>query len=176
MPRPSPQQLEQLEGLRAVVLTEMMTLGLLKEGDHERLHHVPLGVLRSNATQRHGVTRWSGDGHGNLKVDVVDLNPHLLTGTWHDYAAFVLFHEYLHVLGHRAHDQTFRALESTWPNARASARGKAFTHARRLARASWHWVCPTCEERYPRQRKGSGRYMCRRCKTVLKDVPSRDIE
>ncbi|MFZ8905984.1 MAG: hypothetical protein ACO2Y2_01355 [Poseidonia sp.] len=176
MPRPSPQQVRHLEGLRAEVLAEMLAIGMLSAEHRQTLQAVPLGVLRSNATQRHGVTRWSGDGQGGLKVDVVDLNPHLLTEHWRDYAAFVLFHEYLHVLGHRAHDRTFRALESRWPNTTASSRGKAFTHARRLARASWHWVCPTCEERYPRQRKGQGRYMCRRCKSVLKDEPSRDIE
>ena len=73
-------------------------------------------------------------------VEVVDLNPHLLNEQWLDYAAFVLFHEYLHVLGYRAHDRTFRSLEARWPNATASGRGKAFTHVRRLARASWHWV------------------------------------
>ena len=176
MPRPSTQQQQDLDALRVEVLAEMVSIGLLDEDGRQRLDHVPLGVLRSNATQRHGVTRWSSDEHGRLKVDVVDLNPHLLVEHWRDYAAFVLFHEFLHVLGHRAHDRTFRALEARWPNGAASARGKAFTHARRLARASWHWVCSTCGERYPRQRKGGGRYMCRRCKTVLKDVPSRDIE
>lgn len=176
MPRPSPQQLLQLEGLRAEVLAEMLTIGMLSEEHQQTLHAVPLGVLRSNATQRHGVTRWSGNEQGSLKVEVVDLNPHLLSEHWRDYAAFVLFHEFLHAMGHRAHDRSFRALESRWPNATASSRGKAFTHSRRLARASWHWVCSTCEERYPRQRQGRGRYMCRRCKTVLKDVPSRDIQ
>ena len=176
MPRPSAQQQHELDALQVEVLAEMMAIGMLDEDGRRRLDAVPLGVLRSNATQRHGVTRWSMDGRGHLMVDVVELNPHLLNDNWRDYAAFVLFHEYLHVLGHRAHDRTFRALEARWPHTTAAARGKAFTHARRLARASWHWVCPTCDERYPRQRKGSGRYMCRRCKTVLKDVPSRDIE
>ena len=176
MPRPSAQQQHELDALQVEVLAEMTAIGMLDEDGRRCLDAVPLGVLRSNATQRHGVTRWSRDGQGHLMVDVVDLNPHLLNDNWRDYAAFVLFHEYLHVLGHRAHDRTFRALEARWPHTTAAARGKASTHARRLARASWHWVCPTCDERYPRQRKGSGRYMCRRCKTVLKDVPSRDIE
>ena len=176
MPRASAAQSQPLQGLRAVVLAEMLTIGMIGEQEHQRLLSVNLGVLRSNATQRHGVTRWRTDGQGNLVVEVVDLNPHLLNEQWLDYAAFVLFHEYLHVLGYRAHDRRFRSLEARWPNVTASSRGKAFTHARRLARASWHWVCPTCEERYPRQRKGHGRYMCRHCKTVLEDVPSRDIE
>ena len=136
MPRPSARQQHELDALQVEVLAEMAAIGMLDEDGRRRLDNVPLGVLRSNATQRHGVTRWSRNGVGHLKVDVVDLNPHLLNDNWRDYAAFVLFHEYLHVLGHRAHDRTFRALEARWPHTTAAARGKAFTHARRLARAS----------------------------------------
>ena len=110
MPRPSAQQQHELDALQVEVLAEMTAIGMLDEDGRRRLDAVPLGVLRSNATQRHGVTRWSRDGRGHLMVDVVDLNPHLLNDNWRDYAAFVLFHEYLHVLGHRAHDRTFRAL------------------------------------------------------------------
>ena len=41
----------------------------------------------------------------------------------------------------------------------------------RKERASWLWVCTTCEKEYPRQKPGKGRYLCRTCRTVLKDVP-----
>lgn len=176
MPRASMDQSAQLAGLRTDVLSQMAAIGMINENEKQFLHSVHLGVLRSNATQRHGATRWRAGGCGTLEVEVVDLNPHLLDQAWLDYAAFVLFHEYLHVLGNRAHDRAFRSLEARWPDRAAASRGKAFTHARRLARASWHWVCPTCDERFPRQRQGRGRYMCRRCNTVLKDVPTRDIE
>ena len=107
---------------------------------------------------------------------MVDLHPALLVMDWANYAKFVLFHEYLHVLGHRAHDSVFRTLERSWPDREASQRGKAFTHARRLARAKWHWVCPSCDQRFPRQRRGGGRYLCRSCRTALVDVPVHDIQ
>ena len=102
------------------------------------------------------VQRWIREANGALSVDVVDLHPALLVMDWANYAKFVLFHEYLHVLGHRAHDSVFRTLERSWPDREASQRGKAFTHARRLARAKWHWVCPSCDQRFPRQRRGGG--------------------
>ncbi|MEE2974446.1 MAG: hypothetical protein VX831_04295, partial [Candidatus Thermoplasmatota archaeon] len=78
MPRPSAQQQHELDALQVEVLAEMTAIGMLDEDGRRRLDAVPLGVLRSNATQRHGVTRWSRDGQGHLRVDVVDLNPHLL--------------------------------------------------------------------------------------------------
>lgn len=176
MARASSHQLDVLITLRNEVMTVMEDVGLLDAEQRNLLLDVPLGVLRSNSTQRHGVTRWKADRDGQLTVEVVDLNPHLLNEAWRDYAAFVLFHEFLHVMGYRAHDRVFRTLESMWPDAEASSRGKAFTHARRMARATWHWVCSTCDERYPRQRRSGGRYMCRRCRTVLVDLPGQDIE
>ena len=147
MARASPHQLDVLITLRNEVMTVMEDVGLLDAEQRNLLLDVPLGVLRSNSTQRHGVTRWKADQDGQLTVEVVDLNPHLLNEAWQDYAAFVLFHEFLHVMGYRAHDRVFRTLESMWPDAEASSRGKAFTHARRMARATWHWVCSTCDER-----------------------------
>lgn len=174
--KPSSQQVALLSDLRKEVLETMQALPFLESVDLSSLADVPLGVLRSNATQRHGVTRWNRMPSGSLSVDVVDLHPALLDAAWHDYAAFVLFHEFLHVLGHRAHDASFRAMEAHWPDAIGAARGKAFTHERRLMRAKWHWVCTTCDLRFPRQRRGGGRYLCRSCRTVLEDVPAQDIE
>ena len=165
-----------LEHLRRDVLVVMQSLFNLDEQKHALLSEVKLGVLRSNATQRHGATRWQRQSDGSLDLQVVDLHPALLVVEWRAYALFVLFHEFLHVVGHRAHDATFRDLERRWPDQTAAQQGKAFTHARRLARARWHWVCPTCEQRYPRQRRGSGRYLCKACKTVLVDVPVQDIQ
>ena len=110
MARASPHQLDVLITLRNEVMTVMEDVGLLDAEQRTLLLDVPLGVLRSNSTQRHGVTRWKADQGGQLTVEVVDLNPHLLNEAWQDYAAFVLFHEFLHVMGYRAHDRVFRTL------------------------------------------------------------------
>jgi len=176
MPRANSAQQIFLEQLRDEVLRVMQALHMVEIGRAALLETVNLGVLRSNATQRHGATRWQRQPDGSLELQVVDLHPDLLVDKWRSYAAFVLFHEFLHVLGNMAHDATFRGLERLWPDKDAVQQGKAFTHARRLARAQWHWVCSTCEQRYPRQRRGSGRYLCKACKTVLDDVPAKDIQ
>ena len=169
MARADASQQTVMEHHRADVVATMRTLGLIDAQAESMLFNVRLGVLRSSATQRHGATRWVRGANGALTVDVVDLHPSLLTDEWSDYARFVLFHEYLHVLGHRAHDSAFRTLERSWPDREASQKGKAFTHARRMARAKWHWVCTSCDQRFPRQRRGGGRYVCRTCRTVLVD-------
>lgn len=176
MARADASQTTVLEGHRSRVLATMRTMSLIDAHAESMLFGVRLGVLRSSATQRHGATRWIREANGSLTVDVVDLHPHLLTDDWADYARFVLFHEYLHVLGHRAHDSVFRTLERSWPDREASKRGKAFTHERRTARAKWHWVCTSCDQRFPRQRRGSGRYLCRSCRTVLVDERVQDIQ
>ena len=176
MPRADAAQQTVLQDLQTQVLHIMRTTGLIDAEKESMLRGVRLGVLRSSATQRHGATRWIREANGALSVDVVDLHPSLLVMDWANYAKFVLFHEYLHVLGHRAHDSVFRTLERSWPDREASQRGKAFTHARRLARAKWHWVCPSCDQRFPRQRRGGGRYLCRSCRTALVDVPVHDIQ
>ena len=176
MPTANPAQQGFLEPLRDEVLEVMQGLFALDKEDMALLSEVKLGVLRSNATQRHGATRWQRLPDGSLNLEVVDLHPALLVKAWRAYALFVLYHEFIHVLGHRAHDATFRNLERLWPDQTAAQQGKDFTHDRRLARARWHWVCPTCEQRYPRQRRGSGRFLCKACKTVLIDVPVKDIQ
>lgn len=170
MARANPDQLASLESLKERVLEVMASLSLFEAPELRALEHVPLGVLRRNATQRHGVTRWKVLASGSLEVESVDLHPELLNQAWRDYAEFVLYHEYLHAMGHRAHDQRFRALESLWPND-GQNRGKAFTNTMRLNRAQWMWECPTCGQGFPRQRRGAGRFLCRTCRCVLVDVP-----
>ena len=176
MARADASQQTVMEHHRTHVLATMRALELIDAQAESILFNVRLGVLRSSATQRHGATRWVRETNGALTVDVVDLHPNLLTDEWSDYAQFVLFHEFLHVLGHRAHDSAFRTLERSWPDRGASQQGKAFTHARRMARATWHWVCPSCDQRFPRQRRGGGRYLCRTCRTVLVDERVQDIQ
>ena len=176
MARADASQQTVMEHHRTQVLATMRALELIDAQAESMLFNVRLGVLRSSATQRHGATRWVRETNGALTVDVVDLHPNLLTDEWSDYAQFVLFHEFLHVLGHRAHDSAFRTLERSWPDRGASQQGKAFTHARRMARATWHWVCTSCDQRFPRQRRGGGRYLCRTCRTVLVDERVQDIQ
>ena len=176
MVKPTHAQKTRLVALREDVVSKMEGLPFLADIDLSGLLTIPLGVLRKNATQRHGVTRWHTLPSGALSVEVVDLHPGLLEENWEDYALFVLFHEYLHALGYRAHDAQFRSMEAQWPDSKGAMRGKAFTHERRLARAAWHWVCSTCGQRFPRQRRGGGRFLCRTCRTVLVDVPVKDIE
>lgn len=174
--KPNSEQHAFLEALRSEVLEKMHSMPMFRLVNFSIVEDVPLGVLRSNATQRHGVTRWTVEASGELLVDVVDLHPALLNEEWRDYALFVLFHEFLHVLGHRAHDARFRSMEAQWPDKTGATRGKAFTHERRLMRAKWHWVCPTCDLRFPRQRRGGGKFLCRTCRTVLLDVPVQAIQ
>ena len=101
MPNANPTQHGFLEHLRRDVLEVMQSLFTLDEDKHVLLSDVKLGVLRSNATQRHGATRWKRQPDGSLDLEVVDLHPALLVGEWRGYALFVLFHEFLHVVGHR---------------------------------------------------------------------------
>lgn len=170
------EQQQYLEGLRLEVVALIETLSSFATTDTGVLRTVSLGLLRKNATQRHGVTRWNRLEDGSLKVHVVELHPRLLDQRWNDYAAFVLFHEFLHVLGFRAHDSVFRALEAQWPNRVAAGMGKAFTHEMRLARARWLWFCPSCQESFPRQRKSNGKFQCRRCRKLLEDRPIQDAQ
>ena len=171
----SPSQVKLLEELRGQVLDAMHSIEKVRSMRLSTLATIKLGVLRKNATQRHGVTRWQRSHAGELTVETVDLHPHLLCEGWEDYAAFVLYHEFLHALGFRAHDQRFRVLEAMWPHG-GSERGKAFTNAMRSARATWMWKCPSCQQTFPRQRPGRGRFVCRPCRAVLLDVPITNAE
>ena len=112
----SPSQVKLLEDLRGQVLDAMHSIEKVRSMRLSTLATIKLGVLRKNATQRHGVTRWQRSHAGELTVETVDLHPHLLCEGWEDYAAFVLYHEFLHALGFRAHDQRFRVLEAMWPH------------------------------------------------------------
>ena len=125
MARPSAGARLALEHLKDTVIDLMLDMPIWHDAPVESLRQIPLGVLRKNATQRHGVTRWRRgvdlDAMQVSDVEVIDLHPQLLDAQWSAYAAFVLHHEYIHALGFRAHDSTFRRLEAAWPG-RAAAR------------------------------------------------------
>jgi predicted SprT family Zn-dependent metalloprotease len=178
MVRPSAEANEALLELREAVIDIMRDMPIWKDAPVDELIHIPLGVLRKNATQRHGVTRWKRGVNLNEMniedVEVIDLHPRLLEGAWRPYGAFVLHHEYIHALGFRAHDAKFRLLEASWPGRAASKHAHEFTEMLRRTRASWLWVCATCEKSYPRQKRSQGRYRCRACSTVLTDQVNPD--
>ena len=167
--RPNDAQRVVLNSLRLHVMEVMESLRLLDETSTQRLEDVPLGLLRSNATQRHGATRWRREA-GGLRLVTVDLHPRLLDDGWSAYAAFVLYHEFLHAIGWRAHNRDFRTMESAWPDAEARTLGPSFTQAMRAEQASWWWVCTSCSGRYPRKKPSRGRYQCRSCSVPLQDV------
>ena len=58
MAKPSSGQIEILTSLKEYVLNEMQTMQFWHQETLLPLHSIPLAVLRKNATQRHGVTRF----------------------------------------------------------------------------------------------------------------------
>ncbi len=173
MAKPSKVQTEVLDDLRDFVIEVMLAMEVWSEEELTKLTEIDLGVLRKNATQRHGVTRWKKGVRTPSKpeqVDVIDLHPRLLDKEWMPYAAWVLHHEFVHALGYTAHDSTFRSLEKLWPSQESSTMGSTFTEMLRKEKATWLWVCNDCQKEYPRQKAGRGRYMCRACRSVLVDV------
>ena len=174
MVKPNNEQLRELIELREFVIEVMISMSVWSEELLTKLTNIDLGVLRKNATQRHGVTRWrQGIRNPTIpeEVKVIELHPRLLSSEWKPYAAWVLHHEFVHALGYTAHDSTFRSLERLWPSKEASTMGVKFTESLRKEKAKWLWVCDKCKKEYPRQKKAMGKYMCKSCKQVLRDVP-----
>lgn len=150
----------------------MATLDKWSSSELAELKPITLGVLRSTATRRHGVTRWRLGSTPPLiakKVDTIDLHPQLLTEKWLAYGAKVLFHEYLHALGNIKHDAGFKRLESLWPSKEAKGMGRSFTTEMCKVRAQWIWRCVNCNLSHSRQRRSNGRYQCRKCGKLLLD-------
>lgn len=173
MVKPTPDQKIKLEHLRSIVLDLMQDMEIWNQIDTDGLEQISLGVLRRNATQRHGVTRWKkGVDVSNLipsDVEEINIHPHLLDEKWNAYAAFVLHHEYIHALGFREHDKRFRYLEKSWPGSKAVKHGSEFTEFLRLKNAKWIWECKNCDKQFPRKKPSRGMYKCRDCSTILRD-------
>ena len=70
MVKPNLDQKIKLEQLRSIVLDLMQDMEIWHEIDTDELENIDLGVLRINATQRHGVTRW------RKGVDISHLKPY----------------------------------------------------------------------------------------------------
>ena len=164
--------------LQQEVIARMREMPALIGLPIDDLASIPLGKLRRNATNLQAVCRYhrgvrKADG-GITPADVrtIDVHPYAMEADWTRYAAFLLFHEYLHALGFAHHDRTFRALEALWPDAEARAMGPAFATHLRLRAAKWLWRCTQCGRDHPRQRRSGGRYRCRTCEVPLIDVPT----
>ncbi|MDC0056114.1 hypothetical protein OAJ94_03580 [Deltaproteobacteria bacterium] len=164
-----------LESMKSEVLHWMSSKPFFTNKEIQSLNTIDLGFLRRNSTQKHGVCRFhkGTDVHsatlGPNDVKCIDLHPHLLTEDWQEYGKTVLYHEFIHALGNFAHDANFRRLEGCWEKEISDA-GKTFTELMRRENATWLWVCSSCEKEYPRRKKGAGKYRCRNCNVILKDI------
>ena len=166
--------------LRKIANSVIQTMHEIPELNHlqvEELHEIPLGFLRKDATRLHAVCRYrkgitKSQISGPRDVRCVDVHPVALENEFRLYAAFLLYHEFLHALGFTGHDRTFRRLEALWPNTTATKMGQTFGLHLRRKRMKWLWRCPKCSKEYPRNRRGNGRYRCRECRVVLMDIPA----
>ncbi|RJV01816.1 MAG: hypothetical protein DWC11_04285 [Candidatus Poseidoniales archaeon] len=177
--RPSSEQSLLLQALQDEVFEGIRSMGAWQGADFAVLRSIPLGVLRQGTVRRHGVTRWvRGVRLDHLRpedVRVIDLHPNLLVPEWWDYAGFVLHHELIHATGHRRHDATFRRWEALWPAPSEDRGAASFAKMLHLSAARWWWTCPSCDIKHPRQRRGNGRYLCRRCGVALQDTPATEV-
>ena len=173
MVKPNKFQQARLDELRNLVVEIMTDMDVWQNHDLIPLFNLNLGVLRKNATQRHGVTRWKqGVSRNQLtleNIQTIELHPELLHQQWAAYAAFVLHHEFIHALGFREHNALFRSLEHSWPGIDAGDLGPKFTEHLRRKSAKWLWVCEGCKTEFPRKKPSNGGYRCRKCGTVLTD-------
>ena len=171
MVKPNKFQQARLDELRNLVVEIMTDMDVWQNHDLIPLFNLNLGVLRKNATQRHGVTRWKqGVSRNQLtleNIQTIELHPELLHQQWAAYAAFVLHHEFIHALGFREHNTLFRSLEYSWPGIDAGDLGPKFTEHLRRKSAKWLWVCEGCKTEFPRKKPSNGGYRCRKCGTVL---------
>ena len=169
--------------LRKIANSVIVTMYGIPQINHlpiEEIRDIPLGKLRRDATRLHAVCRYrkgiqKSEISGPKDVRCVDVHPLALEMDWQRYAAFLLYHEFLHALGFAGHDRTFRNLEALWPDDGARNMGQSFGNYLRKRAAKWLWTCPQCLKEHPRNRRGNGRYRCRECRVVLVDVISESI-
>ena len=147
--------------LRKIANSVIQTMYEIPELDHlqvEQLHEIPLGFLRKDATRLHAVCRYrkgiaKSQISGPKDVRCVDIHPVALEHEFRLYAAFLLYHEFIHALGFTGHDRNFRRLEALWPNTTATKMGEMFGFHLRRKRFKWLWRCPECSKEYPRNRR-----------------------
>ena len=165
-----------LEKSRHSVINTMSKLGFSNLDEINSLRNIKLGLLRKNSVYRHGVTRFFPTTTWNSKIPnpscvrVVDIHPLLLEPEWIIYREIILFHEFIHCLGNLGHNSVFYKLESLWPTIEQKKNlGNKFMEVLKLKNSTWKWKCPRCKIHVLRQRKSSGKYICRKCNTKLID-------
>ena len=134
----------------------------------DELTIVPLGLMRKVTALRHGVCRWNRGAPLEIhSIKGVNLHPDILDERWSRYAKFVLYHEFLHALGHRYHDSDFYFLEGLWPDEEAIDMKVQFSDFVMKKYCKWELVCSSCNLTQLRSRRTTGRYICRKCKSPM---------
>ena len=149
----------------------MKTIGIENESRlNSSIHSTSSPETKCNATSRSdSISTWCK----RIELKTRMYRPSIYTRccwipSWHDYARFVLYHEYLHALGNRFHDAAFRRLEQLWPHDGAE-RGRELHNF--YVKGRQHGCgCTTCDKKYPRKRRANGRFRCRACSSILVDV------
>ena len=128
----------------------------------DSLNTVPIGTLRSDAVRTHAVCRRRTCLGEPTALSIAVHPVAILEPSWHRYASFLLYHEYLHALGFWRHDRNFRDLERLWDSVDDDARvaGNCFTRYLVRRKYRWVWLCPECGREHLRQRRQNGRYSC----------------
>mgnify|MGYP001000827046 CR=1 FL=1 len=155
-----------LDKLASSVVLKMQQIPQLSGLPITELEAIPLGRLRKDATRLHAVCRYQkgvrkAEISGPADVRCVDVHPAALTQDWQRYAAFLLYHEYLHALGFAGHDKTFRNLEALWPDEEARGMGKFFRLHLGTRACTWLWTCPQCASDNAPNRRENRRQQCR---------------
>tara|TARA_Y100001954_G_scaffold239301_1_gene312832 strand:- start:713 stop:1243 length:531 start_codon:yes stop_codon:yes gene_type:complete len=174
MVRPNKSQIILLEDLRDFVINVMLDMEIWQDYDLQPLRRINLGLLRKNATRKHGVAKWPKGitihELGVHNIEIIELHPELLVKKWSAYAAYVLHHEFIHALGFVKHDSLFRSIERAWPGREAAKLAPKFTEYLCKKSAKWLWVCSGCDTEIPRKKPSNGRYKCKKCLVVLNDI------
>ena len=77
MAKPSDIQIKKIGEIKQIVLEVMSTMELWNGQQLSELSKIKIGVLRRNATQRHGVTRWKKGVRAPTHPSEVDVRKHV---------------------------------------------------------------------------------------------------
>ena len=158
----------ELEELRASVISVMREIPDLSHFPLDELTKIPLGLMRKGTALRHGVCRWNRGAPLEIgSIKGVNLHPDILDDRWSRYAKFVLYHEFIHALGHRYHDTDFYLMEGLWPDQEAIGMKVQFSDFVMEKNCRWELVCSSCNLIHLRSRRTNGRYICRKCKSPM---------
>lgn len=174
MVKPNESQSILLEKLRDFVIEVMLSMEIWDDFNLNPLRNIELGLLRKNATMKHGVTKWpKGVTLEDASIDniaTIEIHPELLAKEWSAYAAFVLHHEFVHALGYKSHNSSFRKKERAWPGKDVRKLAPKFTEYLARKSAKYIWLCNVCNMEIPRKKPSNGKYKCRKCSMTLVDI------